>query len=193
LHPGRRGGPGLLACPSEGLVRLVVGTVLGAPGRGFAGCGSGRPGGEAGEGSCGAVCFLGGSPAVSRRWFSSCLAFQARRMRWLRATGRVAVNSVRGARPMRRHQPRTISLAAGSLMMAKPRSAPLAAGVGAPPGRRRVVAGLIRPGRITTCQGSAPVVSALIFQLGYIRDWRCRSRAPRLYRCATSSDIGGRL
>ena len=42
-------------------------------------------------------------------------------MRWLRTTSKVAVNSISGASPMSRHQPRLMSLAAGSLMVAKPR------------------------------------------------------------------------
>jgi hypothetical protein len=60
-----------------------------------------------------------------RRSFSCCRAFQAARMRWLRTTSKVAVNSISGARPMSRHQPRLMSLVAGSLAVAKPRSAPV--------------------------------------------------------------------
>jgi len=62
---------------------------------------------------------------AARRWLSSCRAVQACRMRWLRTTSSTAVNSIRGARPVRRHQPRAMSLAAGSLAVAKPRSAPV--------------------------------------------------------------------
>ena len=41
------------------------------------------------------------------------------------ARSSVVVNSMRGASPMRRHQPRAMSVAAGSLTVAKPRSAPV--------------------------------------------------------------------
>ena len=68
---------------------------------------------------------FGGSPAAARRWVSSCRAFQAARMRWLRTTSSTVVNSIRGAGPIRRHQPRVMSLVAGSLAVAKPRSAPV--------------------------------------------------------------------
>lgn len=47
-------------------------------------------------------CRCGGRPRVARRALSSCRASQACRMRWLRATSSVMVNSMRGARPMRR-------------------------------------------------------------------------------------------
>jgi hypothetical protein len=87
--------------------------------------GSGRPGGVAGEGVAAAFAGLGGRPRAARRWFSSCRVFQAARMRWLRAMSRVMVNSMRGARPVRRHQPRLMWLVAGSLVVAKPRSAPV--------------------------------------------------------------------
>jgi len=53
---------------------------------------------------------FGGSPAAARRWFSSCRVFQAARMRWLRTASRVVTNSMRGVRPMRRHQPRAVLL-----------------------------------------------------------------------------------
>jgi hypothetical protein len=66
-----------------------------------------------------------GSPAAARRAFSACRASQTLRMRWLRTMSRVVVNSMRGVRPVRRHQPRLMSLAAGSLAVAKPRSAPV--------------------------------------------------------------------
>src|SRR5580658_9632830 len=68
---------------------------------------------------------FGGSPAAARRALSSCRAFQACRMRWLRTMSSVVVSSMRGVRPMRRHQPRLMSLVAGSLAVAKPRSAPV--------------------------------------------------------------------
>jgi len=46
-------------------------------------------------------------------------------MRWLRTISSVVVSSISGARPMRRHQLRVMSLVAGSLAVAKPRSAPV--------------------------------------------------------------------
>jgi hypothetical protein len=57
-------------------------------------------------------------------------------MRWLRTMSITAVNSVRGAGPIRRHQPRAMSLLAGSLAVAFGAGAP---GVGPAPGRGRVV------------------------------------------------------
>src|SRR5579859_856511 len=68
---------------------------------------------------------LGGRPLAARRVFSSCLAFQACRIRWLRAMSSIVANSMRGVGPVRRHQPRLMSLVAGSLVVAKPRSAPV--------------------------------------------------------------------
>jgi hypothetical protein len=68
---------------------------------------------------------LGGSPAAARRVFSARLACQAARMRWLRTMSRVTADNVSGVRPMRRHQPRLMVLVAGSLAVAKPRSAPV--------------------------------------------------------------------
>jgi hypothetical protein len=68
---------------------------------------------------------------AARRWLSCCRAFQACRIRWLRMVSRTVVISISGARPVRRHQPRLVPLAAGSLAVAKPRSALGAAGVGA--------------------------------------------------------------
>src|SRR5690242_17025254 len=68
---------------------------------------------------------FGGRPWAARRSLSSCLAFQACRIRWLRTISRAVVNSMRGARLIRRHQPRLMSLVAGSLAVAKPRSAPV--------------------------------------------------------------------
>ena len=43
----------------------------------------------------------------------------------MRAVSKVAVNSIRGARRVRRHQPRAMSLPAGSVAVAKPRLAPV--------------------------------------------------------------------
>ncbi len=68
---------------------------------------------------------LGGRPWEARRALWSCRAFQAVMMRWLQTMSRVVVNSISGARPMRRHQPRPVSLLVGSLAVAKPRSAPV--------------------------------------------------------------------
>src|SRR6516165_1370244 len=56
---------------------------------------------------------FGGSPAVARRRLSAWRVFQAVSIRWLRTASRHVVNSMRGARPMRRHQPRVMSLLAG--------------------------------------------------------------------------------
>src|ERR1039457_5255328 len=66
---------------------------------------------------------FGGSPAAARRVFSSCRAFHAVRIRWLRTMSRQVTASMRGASPIRRHQPRRMSLLAGALAVAKPRSA----------------------------------------------------------------------
>ena len=85
----------------------------------------GRRGGEHGEGLAAAAPGSGGRPWAAQRAFSCCRAFQAARMRWLRVISRVVVNSISGAGPMRRHQPRLMSLVAGSLAVAKPRSAPV--------------------------------------------------------------------
>jgi hypothetical protein len=63
---------------------------------------------------------LGGSPAAARRVLSSWRAFHAARIRWLRSASRHVVMSSSGVRPIRRHQPREMSLLAGSLMVAKP-------------------------------------------------------------------------
>ena len=68
---------------------------------------------------------LGGRPLPARCWFSSCRVFQAARMRWLRTASSVVTKSIRGVRPVRRHQPRLMSLLAGSLAVANPRSAPV--------------------------------------------------------------------
>jgi len=46
-------------------------------------------------------------------------------MRWLRTMSSTVVDSISGVRPIRRHQPRLMSLLAGSLVVAKPRSAPV--------------------------------------------------------------------
>jgi hypothetical protein len=50
---------------------------------------------------------------------------QAVRIRWLRTVSRQASQGVSGVRPMRRVQPRAMLLLAGSLAVAKPRSAPV--------------------------------------------------------------------
>src|SRR5262249_43126558 len=68
---------------------------------------------------------LGGGPLAGGRAFSCWRVFQVCRMRWLRAISSVVANSISGARPMSRHQPRLMSLVAGSLVVAKPRSAPV--------------------------------------------------------------------
>jgi len=62
-----------------------------------------------------------GSPAG---WASrACRAVQAVRMRWLRVMSSVAVKSVSAVSPGRRHQPRVMSLVAGSLAVEKVLSA----------------------------------------------------------------------
>src|SRR5450755_1067624 len=66
---------------------------------------------------------LGGSPAAIRwvLWFWRVI--QAVMIRWLRTMSRLAVNRVIAVRPVRRHQPREMSLLAGSLAVEKVRSA----------------------------------------------------------------------
>jgi hypothetical protein len=49
--------------------------------------------------------------------------FLAVRIRWLRAMSSVVTDSMGGVRPMRRNLPRAVLLVAGSLVVAKPRSA----------------------------------------------------------------------
>src|SRR5712691_12607228 len=66
---------------------------------------------------------LGGSPAAARWASRAWRASPASMMRWLRTMGRVAVNKVIAVRPIRRHQPREMSLLAGSLAVEKVRSA----------------------------------------------------------------------
>src|SRR5579859_1423745 len=110
--------------------RLVLAAVLaGGDVRGARGCGPWRgQGGTAASPARVLRRFLrvfGGSPAAARRVLSCCRVFQAARMGWLRTMSRVVVNSISGVRPMRRHQPRVMSLVAGSLAVAKPRSAPV--------------------------------------------------------------------
>jgi hypothetical protein len=68
---------------------------------------------ERGEGLAAPAAGFGGRPLAARRWVSCCRAFQAARMRWLRTMSRVVMHSIRGVRPMRRHQPRLMSLVAG--------------------------------------------------------------------------------
>ena len=90
--------------------------------------GLGRPGSGCGHGEGLAAPWRAGvfgAGRAARCWFSSCRVFHAARIRWLRTMSSVVVNSMSGARPIRRHQPRAMSLAAGSLMVAKPRSAPV--------------------------------------------------------------------
>jgi hypothetical protein len=68
---------------------------------------------------------LGGSPAAARWVSRAWRAVQAVMIRWLRTMSRVAVSKVVAVRPMRRHQPREMSLLAGSLAVEKVRSAAL--------------------------------------------------------------------
>ena len=82
------------------------------------------------RGSCGGGAVFWAEPAAARRWFSSCRASHAARIRWLRTISRVVTNSVKGARPMRRHQPRLMSLVAGSLAGGEAAFGAGAAGVG---------------------------------------------------------------
>jgi hypothetical protein len=115
----------------SGVLEACPGRLVPRGGRG----GGGGAGGSWGQGGAAAVSAVrvwrrrlrvfGGRPLAARRVFSSCRAFQAARMRWLRTVSSVTVNSMRGARPVRRHQPRAVSLPAGSLAVAKLRSAPV--------------------------------------------------------------------
>ena len=66
---------------------------------------------------------FGGMPAAARRSFSACRWWWAVRMRWLRTARAQASQSMVGARPMSRHQPRAMLVVAGSLMVEKARSA----------------------------------------------------------------------
>src|SRR5580700_6431227 len=66
---------------------------------------------------------LGGRPAAARWASSAWRACQAVRIRWLRTASRQASQSVTGVRPMSRVQPRAMLLVAGSLAVAKVRSA----------------------------------------------------------------------
>jgi hypothetical protein len=68
---------------------------------------------------------FGGRPAAARRALSSWRAFQAARMRWLRMVSRQASQSMSGVRPVSRVQPWAMLLLAGSLAVAKVRSAPV--------------------------------------------------------------------
>ena len=86
------------------------------------------------RGSCGAVAgFSGAGPG--RRGAGFLLAGRAMlpRIRWLRTISRVAVNSMRGARPMRRHQPRADVVCGGVLDGGEAAFGAGAAGVGAAP------------------------------------------------------------
>jgi site-specific recombinase XerD len=49
---------------------------------------------------------FGGRPLAARRWFSSCRAFQAARMRWLRTMSRVVMHRIRGTPQSRRRGPK---------------------------------------------------------------------------------------
>ena len=84
-----------------------------------------RDGCEHGEGAPGRFLVLGGCPAAVRRALPAWRASQAVRMRWLRTASRQASHRVSGARPIRRHQPRLMSLLAWSLMVEKVRSDPV--------------------------------------------------------------------
>jgi len=68
---------------------------------------------------------LAGRPSAVLRAASAWRASKAARMRWLRTASRQASHSASGVRPVRRHQPRLMSLLAVSLMVAKVRSAPV--------------------------------------------------------------------
>src|SRR6266536_2854140 len=61
--------------------------------------------------------------AAARRVSWSWRVSNAVRMRWLRTASRQAANSAIGVSPMSRHQPRLMSLLAGSLTVEKVRSA----------------------------------------------------------------------
>jgi len=98
------------------LVFVLAGSLL---------AGLGRPGGGHGEGFAAAPAGFRGQAPGGAACVSSCRVFRAVRMRWLRTTSKAVTNSIRGASPVRRHQPRAMVLAAGSLAVAKPRSAPV--------------------------------------------------------------------
>ncbi len=170
-------GPGCLVGPVSGhafawswLAVLVV------PGRGAAWSGwwrvrAARRRGR--RGSCGAVCgFSGAGPAAARRWFSSCRVFQAARMRWLRTMSRVVVNSIRGARPIRRHQPRADVVGGGVLGGGEAAFGAGAAGVGAAPGRGRVVVFLRGLGEHVRRDGDRLLGAAGLGMFGGLQDLR---------------------
>src|SRR5262249_8351193 len=73
---------------------------------------------------------LGGRPAAARRASSAWRASQAVRMRWLRTASRQASQSISGARPIRRGQPRAMVLLAGAFGGEEGRSAPGGRGEG---------------------------------------------------------------
>ena len=97
-----------------GVSRAAVsaGPVMAARGEAGGGLAAAAPGfrGEPGGGAA-RVFFLPGVPGVQDPLVAD--------------DEQAGVNSMRGARPMRRHQPRLMSLVAGSLAVAKPRSAPV--------------------------------------------------------------------
>src|SRR5262249_24505042 len=105
--PGRLALPGGLGGAGAGLV--AVGRVVG----------QGGPAARLARGLRRRLRVFGGCPAAARRALSCCRVFQAARMRWLRTMSSTVADSIRGARPMRRHQPRLMSLVAGSLAVAK--------------------------------------------------------------------------
>ena len=110
-------GPAGLACLSCG--DLV--TVRGSPAVSW----RGACGGQVGEGLAAPAAGAGRRPAAARRALSSWRAVQAVRMRWLRTVSRQVSQSMSGVRPISRVQPRVMLLLAGSLAVAKVRSAPL--------------------------------------------------------------------
>src|SRR5262249_32910377 len=67
---------------------------------------------------------LGGRPAAARRASSAWRASQAVRMRWLRTASRQASQSISGARPIRRGQPRAVVVLAGAFGGGEGRSGP---------------------------------------------------------------------
>jgi hypothetical protein len=87
------------------------------------GAGSGWSGGEGGEGRAAAFAGFRGQPGGCPALVFGLPGVPCCEDRWLRTISRVVVNSISGARPIRRHQPRLMVLVAGSLAVAKPRSA----------------------------------------------------------------------
>src|SRR2546429_8305084 len=79
---------------------------------------------------------FGGSPAAARRALSCCRAVQAARMRWLRTMSSTVGDSIRGASPIRRHQPRAVAVGAGAFAGAEARPGPGGGGGGGGAGAR---------------------------------------------------------